>query len=277
MDLAMVREVKRLSNGDAQQGDWREGDAWLAGGTWLFSEPQLHLRRLIDLQDLGWPALTITDAGLEIAATCKIVALVHFAAPHDWLAAHLFRECANCFLMSFKIWNTATIGGNLCMSLPAGAMISLTAGLESVCTIWPKEGGERKVSVVDFIHGPQQNELKPGDLLRSITLPTSALRKRAAFRQVSLTHIGRSTMLLIATRCPDTDEFLLTVTASTSRPVPVRFASMPSANDLQGALRAAIPDGMYFADVHGTPEYRKQMTLRFAEELRAEFLTRGHP
>jgi hypothetical protein len=46
MDLAMVREVKRLSNGDAQQGDWREGDAWLAGGTWLFSYMQrviLHL------------------------------------------------------------------------------------------------------------------------------------------------------------------------------------------------------------------------------------------
>lgn len=21
-------------------GDWRPGDAWLAGGTWLFSEPQ---------------------------------------------------------------------------------------------------------------------------------------------------------------------------------------------------------------------------------------------
>ena len=32
---------------------WREGDAWLAGGTWLFSEQQPRLRRLIDLQSLG--------------------------------------------------------------------------------------------------------------------------------------------------------------------------------------------------------------------------------
>ncbi len=33
------------------------GDAWLAGGTWLFSEPQPGLRRLLDLNSLDWPAL----------------------------------------------------------------------------------------------------------------------------------------------------------------------------------------------------------------------------
>ena len=55
--------------------DWRQGDAWLAGGTWLFSEPQPHLRRLIDLQNLGWQPLAITEASLEIAATCTIAEL----------------------------------------------------------------------------------------------------------------------------------------------------------------------------------------------------------
>ena len=36
----------------------------------------------------------------------------------------LFDESIDCFLMSFKIWNTATVGGNVCLSLPAGAMVS---------------------------------------------------------------------------------------------------------------------------------------------------------
>ena len=45
------------------------GDAWLAGGTWLFSEPQAHLSRLIDLTDLKWPALTVSETGLSISAT----------------------------------------------------------------------------------------------------------------------------------------------------------------------------------------------------------------
>ncbi|PRC62694.1 FAD-binding molybdopterin dehydrogenase, partial [Mycobacterium sp. ITM-2017-0098] len=35
------------------------GDAILAGGTWLFSEPQPHIRRLIDITRLGWPPVTV--------------------------------------------------------------------------------------------------------------------------------------------------------------------------------------------------------------------------
>ena len=31
----------------------RACDAWSAGGTWLFSDPQSHLSRLIDLRALG--------------------------------------------------------------------------------------------------------------------------------------------------------------------------------------------------------------------------------
>lgn len=75
MDLNTITEVARPKPGD-EAVDWRDGDAWLAGGTWLFSEPQPQLRRLIDLQGLGWQALTVSDRGLEIAATCEIAKLV---------------------------------------------------------------------------------------------------------------------------------------------------------------------------------------------------------
>ena len=51
MDLNTIAEIARPDSVPADI-DWREGDAWLAGGTWLFSEPQPHLRRLIDLK--GW-------------------------------------------------------------------------------------------------------------------------------------------------------------------------------------------------------------------------------
>ena len=74
MDLNTIGEVARPKPGDTAL-DWRDGDAWLAGGTWLFSEPQPHLRRLIDLHGLGWAPLTVSDRGLEIAATCEIARL----------------------------------------------------------------------------------------------------------------------------------------------------------------------------------------------------------
>src|SRR5205807_2421902 len=143
---------------------------------------------------------------------------------------------------SFKIWNTATVGGNLCMSLPAGALISLTAALEGVCTIWQPDGGERRVPVVDFITGDHQNVLRPGELLRGIDLPAAALRKRPSFRRMSLTHQGRSTALLIGTCCPRTGSLALTVTAATVRPVRIEFPSIPSAAQLRGELTRAIPD-----------------------------------
>jgi len=51
MDLNTITAVAHPTTRD-QLPVWTAGDAWLAGGTWLFSEPQAHLRRLIDLNDL---------------------------------------------------------------------------------------------------------------------------------------------------------------------------------------------------------------------------------
>src|SRR6516225_1521988 len=196
MDLNTIAEVARPQS-RAELPAWTAGDAFLAGGTWLFSEPQVHMRRLIDLTDLKWPALTISEAGLSIAATCTVAQLDALACPADWLAAPLINQCCRAFLASFKIWKTATVGGNLCMSLPAGPMIALTAALDGVCTIWNADGSERKVSAADFVTGDQCNVLATGDLLRQIDIPLAALRRRSAFRQISLTPIGRSAALLI--------------------------------------------------------------------------------
>src|SRR5712691_9321226 len=187
MNLNTITEVKRPASAD-QITHWRDGYAWLAGGTWLFSEPQVATDTLIDIDALGWPALEASSAGLEIAATCRIAELYRFAVPAAWRAA---------LLMSFKIQNAATVGGNICMSLPAGAMISLTVALEGIYTLWPRNAPPREVPAVDFVTGNHANVLRPGELLRSIHLPAAALSKRFAFRRASLTKLGRSAALLV--------------------------------------------------------------------------------
>lgn len=267
MDLNTIVEVKRPSSAD-EVAHWRDGYAWLAGGTWLFSEPQATLDTLIDLQALGWPALQMSPGGLEIAATCKIVELTRFQAPSEWKAAPLLGECARAFLASFKIWNSASVGGNICMSLPAGPMISLTTALEGVYTLWPRGGAPREVPAIDFVTGNHQNVLRPGELLRSIHLPAEALAKTFAFRRAALTHLGRSAVLLIGTRAPKTGTTLITVTAATARPVQLSFPTIPSADELRRALDASIQE--YFDDVHGSPAYRRRLTIHFAEQIRAE-------
>jgi CO/xanthine dehydrogenase FAD-binding subunit len=268
MDLNTIGEVARPRTRD-QLPVWAAGDAWLAGGTWLFSEPQAHLTRLIDLTDLNWPALTISETGLSIAATCTVAQLDALACPSDWIASPLINQCCRAFLASFKIWKTATVGGNICMSLPAGPMISLTAALDGVCTIWQAGGGERKIPVVDFVTGNQRNVLAPGDLLRQVDVPLTTLRRRSAFRQISLTPVGRSAVLLIGSVTAD-GKLVLTATASTVRPIQLTFVGIPSAKELRAAILHRIPDGLYHADIHGKPDWRKAMTLRLAEEIRGE-------
>jgi CO/xanthine dehydrogenase FAD-binding subunit len=268
MDLNTITDVAHPQT-RPQLLVWAAGDAWLAGGTWLFSEPQVHLTRLIDLTDFKWPALTIGDSELTIAATCTVAQLDALICPPEWLAAPLINQCCRAFLASFKIWKTATVGGNLCMSLPAGPMISLTSALDGVCTMWKADGSEQKISVADFVIGNQRNVLAPGDLLRQIDIPLAALKRRAAFRQISLTPVGRSAALLIGS-IDSGGAMTLTVTGSTTRPVRLSFTEIPQAKELREAILHHIPDSLYHDDVHGKPAWRKHMTLRLAEEIRAE-------
>src|SRR6476620_11498482 len=268
MDLNTITAVAHPATRE-QLPVWTAGDAWLAGGTWLFSEPQTHLSRLIDLTDLKWPALTISESGLSIAATCTVAQLDAMPCPPEWIASPLIDQCCRAFLASFKICKTATVGGNICMSLPAGPMISLTAALDGVCTIWEAGGGERKIPVADFVTGDQRNVLAPGDLVRQIDIPLAALRRRSAFRQISLTPVGRSAALLIGSITGD-GGLTLTIPASTRRPVQLSFAGIPNVQELRETIMQRVAGDLYHTDVHGKPAWRRHMTLRLAEEIRAE-------
>jgi CO/xanthine dehydrogenase FAD-binding subunit len=274
MDINTIREIKRPGSAD-EITQWGDGYAWLGGGTWLFSEPQVETDTLIDLDQLNWPAIETSPAGIDIAATCRIAELYRFAETGEWPAMALVRECCNSFLASFKIWNAATIGGNICMSLPAGPMISLTVALEAVYTLWPRNAVPREIPAVDFVTDNHVNILAPGELLRSIRLPAAALAKRSAFRHASLTHLGRSAALIIGTQTPGTDDLLLTITAATPRPIQFRFDRMPSSGELRRVIDSRIPADGYFDDVHGSASYKRQLTHYFTEEIRAELSGMG--
>jgi CO/xanthine dehydrogenase FAD-binding subunit len=149
-------------------------------------------------------------------------------------------------------------------------MISLTAALEGVCTLWPRNGQPREVAVVDFVTGNHQNILQKGELLRSIRLPAAALAKRYAMRQASLTRLGRSAALITGTVGNEGSDFLLTITAATPRPVQLRFLKVPSASELQRAIDERLPADAWFEDVHGSSAYKRHVTRYFADQIRAE-------
>lgn len=253
----------------ADSATWRPGDAWLGGGTWLFSEPQLDVHRLLDLTAFDWAPITETAQGRHIAATCTLAQLA--ALPQRWPADALIEPCCVALLGSFKIWHTATVGGNLCLALAAAPMISLTAALDGVATCVAVDGSVRDVAVLDFVTGAGRTVLEPGEYLRSVFLPAAALECRTAIRTMSLTPVGRSAAVVIARLDPVTSAVAVTITAATDRPYQLRFAHLPSSDEALAALDEAV--SQYYDDVHGSPQWRAAITRRLVTEVLVELAT----
>ena len=223
---------------------------------------------------LGWHEIAATDTGLCIGATCTIRELYEFAPPGDWRAGSLLKTSCEAFLASFKVWNSATVGGNICMSLPAGPMITMAVALEADYTLWAPDGPERTVRAADFVTGNHQNILAPGEVLRSIDIPISALRKSHAHRRFTLTKLGRSTIFMIGTQASDASDLLLTITAATTHPILLVFDSVPDADTLQDRIDQ-LPDEVWFDDANGAPDHRRHLAKHYAEEIRMELTAGG--
>ena len=252
-----------------ERGDLRLlGDtvAPLAGGSELFADPRVHLTGLVDLQAFGWPALTITADGLDIAATCTLAQLAALPAGPGWAAHPLLFECCTALYGSFKVWNVATVGGNLATALPAGPMTSLAAALDAEVLVWRRDGSDEFLPAADFVTGDMTTVLRTGDVLRSIHIPEASLRARTAFRKIALSPIGRSGAVVIG-RLDRDGRFTLTVTAATLRPVQLRYDTLPAAAE----LRAGVADiDAWFTDAHGAADWRAAVSAVLAEEVRQQ-------
>jgi CO/xanthine dehydrogenase FAD-binding subunit len=148
-------------------------------------------------------------------------------------------------------------------------MITMAVALEATYHLWAADGTERAVAAADFVTGNHQNVLRPGEILRSAHIPEPALRRRCTYRRFTLTKLGRSTIFMIGTHTPSTDDLTLTITAGTTHPVVLRFNTVPTADTLQDHIDA-IGAEVWFADPNGTPAHRRHLAKYYAEEIRIE-------
>lgn len=243
------------------------GEVVIAGGTWLFSEPQPGTTGLVDLAGMGWPDLEVDAAGLRIAATCTIARLVAYSRGEgaQWPAAAMIPDAANALLASFKIWNTATVGGNVCRAFAAGAMVSLCVALDAVAEIWGP-AGDRELPVAELVTGNGTTSLGPGDVLRALRVPARALRSRAVLRKIALAEHGRSGAVVTGRIDPD-GASVFTVTAATWRPTVLRFDAMPDETTLAAAVTSAPG---YYTDPLGAADWRRAVSAVLAEDVRRE-------
>ncbi|MGQ4617660.1 FAD binding domain-containing protein [Nocardia sp. R7R-8] len=276
MDLDTIREVV-IAREREDLAALDASAAVLAGGTFLFSEPQDQLVRLVDITGLGWPAFEIVDGGLDIAATCTLAEFAGAAPGRDlgtrvlrdpWPGTALFARSCRALLASHKIWRSATVGGNVCLALPAGAVLGALVALDGTALVWAADGGDREIPMREFVVGPGRTALRPGEVLRSIRLPRYSLLARTSFRKIALAPLGRSGAVVMGRR-EGSGRSAVTITAATSEPVVLDFAAPPTEGDVREAMDAIDP-ALWFDDPHGSPEWRRHVAGVLAGEVAAD-------
>jgi CO/xanthine dehydrogenase FAD-binding subunit len=146
-------------------------------------------------------------------------------------------------------------------------MTSFASALDATAELRGPGGTGRSLPAAELVTGDGRNALRPGELLTGLRLPSHAVRARTAFRQLSLSPVGRSAVLVIARRDPG-GQVVVSVTASVPRPFVLRFPGLPSPAEALDQLDQAAP--RYLDDVHGSAFWRAAMTRRLVGEVLAE-------
>lgn len=255
MDLTAVTSVRRARSRDDL---WlAPGETYLAGGTWLYSEDQPGLTGLVDLTGLGWDRIeSLPSGGVRIGAMVTIADLVAWAAASALPSAPLVTACAQGMLASFKVTNSATVGGNIMRAYAAGSMIALAATLDATAAIWRADGNDARLPVADIPTGNGTTMLRPDDVLRAIDIPATALHAHTASRKIALAQYGRSGALVTG-RLDVDGEVTLVVTAATATPSVLRFDTLPTADAVVASAQSLTG---YYTDPLGSADWRRQVT-----------------
>ena len=114
--------------------------AWLAGGTWLFSEPQVATRTLIDLDGLGWKPLTAKADGLEIAAAA--LALAHgLTLPGEGADPQYAKRAEAVEALWSRMGTPGTLDTSKAEPLYAGLVDATPAVTEGAARGWYEDAG----------------------------------------------------------------------------------------------------------------------------------------
>lgn len=265
MDLDGVHTYERATT-RSRLHDIAGDTRLVAGGTALFSAPMTTPTRLVSLSGMNWPALQFNDDGLVIAATCTIRELERGVTATGGFA-HLVRCCADALAAGPGVQSRATVGGNICGALPVAAMLALGAATEMTALVWQPGGGQRRLPVADLVAGPGVTTLRPGEVLRAVTVSPAALEASYTVRRVSMTPDARTATLVIGTRWPGpAGRRTVSVTGAVAVPVIIEFDSRTTP-DAGAEVVAGWPATGWLDDTDGSARWRRGVTIAFVRDV----------
>ena len=277
-----IEQPKTLAEAAEMLSSYGETGRAYAGGTELLlvmKQAGLRYDHLVDLKTIpGLDRVEQRDGSVRIGALATHLALERSRLVRDRLPALAELEAR---VANPRVRATGTLGGNLCFaephSDPATLLLCLDARLELVGS-----GGKRDLSLDDFLVGPYETALGPGDLLRAVTVPLPGPGQRAAYRKFQL---HERPMLGLALRL-DLDEPEGSVRGArlavgSASPTPRR--SQPAEQLLAGPLalvedrldqaaEVLADDADLLDDLEGSAEYKRHLIHVLLQEAFAALI-----
>jgi carbon-monoxide dehydrogenase medium subunit len=257
--------IKAIAGGGGEVGI-------LAGGTDLIIQMRSGRRRVGQMVDIKKiPELNVLSydgsKGLRLGAAVACDTLGAYAPAKQHYPALV--EGAE-LIGSTQIQSRASVGGNVCNGSPAADTICALIALEATCVVQGPDG-KREIPAKDFMTGPGQTALKPGELLVEFQVPPPAANSSSGY----LRFIPRNEMdiaVVSAAAAITLDAGKQTCTAAhivlgAAAPTPLLVEAAGKAlvgtsldaAALEAAAEASRAAAKPITDMRGTVEYRKHM------------------
>ena len=171
------------------------------------------------------------------------------------------------FIGHRQIRARGTVGGSIAHADPAAELPAVALTLDAaMVAVGP--GGERSIPAADFFAGPYMNSLDDGEVLSHVTFPVLPSTTRCSFREFArrkgdFAVAGVAAAVDFANGAVSTAR--LTAFAVGSNPVRLGGAEQVLAGrSLDGAAAADAADAAEaevepWDDIHGSPQYRRQL------------------
>lgn len=235
--------------------NWGEGWAWLAGGTWLFSQAQPQLKTLVDIQPWDWSEIEFTEDNLIIGATCPLIKLLEYPWLDEFTATVGLKSAVNALSASFKVINLATLGGNICLALSVGTLAPVMVALGASYEIWNLQGDARQIAAKDFQIGLKNTILQRGEILRRVLIPLSNLTWQINYQRFSIA--ATDPALAIVVTASNHQQVRCVISASVAAPRLLEFESLETA---ERQYIAYLENENFITDAKASAIYRQELT-----------------
>jgi carbon-monoxide dehydrogenase medium subunit len=239
-----------------------------AGGTELLlamKQGGLRYEHLVDLKTIAaLDRVEVRDGEVWIGALATHLAIERSAvvAKHLPILATLEHHVAN-----VRVRATGTLGGNLCFAEPHSDPATLLQCLDTRLLV-AGPVGERELSPAEFVRGPYDVALEPGELLRAVAVRPLRPTQRAAYQKFQV-HEYPLLGLAVVLDLPDGETIAeARLAVGSVSPTPRRSPGAESllvgdkrqaAERLDAAADTLADDAELLDDREGSADYKRQL------------------